>query len=50
MAGRCRRVSAADLVERREKRARRRDAGVVDQAQFEPLRAQILGQAGLDGP
>ena len=42
--------SDADPVERLEKLARLRDAGVVDQAQFEQLRAQILGQAGLDGP
>ena len=41
--------SDADPVERLEKLARLRDAGVVDQAQFEQLRAQILGQAGLDG-
>ncbi|HEY8544796.1 MAG TPA: SHOCT domain-containing protein [Acidimicrobiales bacterium] len=39
----------ADPVERLEKLARLRDAGVVDQAQFEQLRAQILNQAGLDG-
>lgn len=39
----------ADPVERLEKLARLRDAGVVDQQQFEQLRAQILGQAGLDG-
>jgi hypothetical protein len=42
--------SAADPVERLEKLARLRDAGVVDQAQFDQLRAQILEQAGLDGP
>ena len=41
--------SDADPVERLEKLVRLRDAGVVDQAQFEQLRAQILGQAGLDG-
>jgi hypothetical protein len=41
--------SDADPVERLEKLARLRDAGVVDQAQFEQLKAQILGQAGLDG-
>ena len=41
--------SDADPVERLEKLARLRDAGVVDQAQFEQLREQILGQAGLDG-
>jgi putative oligomerization/nucleic acid binding protein len=40
--------SDADPVERLEKLARLRDAGVVDQAQFEQLKAQILGQAGLD--
>ncbi len=42
--------SDADPVERLEKLARLRDAGVVDHAQFEQLRAQILDQAGLDGP
>lgn len=42
--------TGADPVERLEKLARLRDAGVVDQAQFEQLRAQILDQAGLDGP
>ncbi len=42
--------SGADPVERLEKLARLRDTGVVDQAQFEQLRAQILEQAGLDGP
>jgi hypothetical protein len=41
--------SDGDPVERLEKLARLRDAGVVDQAQFEQLRAQILEQAGLDG-
>lgn len=40
--------SDADPVERLEKLARLRDAGVVDQAQFEQLKAQILGQARLD--
>lgn len=41
--------TGADPVERLEKLARLRDAGIVDQAQFEQLKAQILGQAGLDG-
>jgi hypothetical protein len=42
--------SDADPVERLEKLARLHDAGIVDQAQFELLRAQILGQAGLSSP
>lgn len=36
-----------DPVARLEKLARLKEAGVVDDAQFEALRAQILGQAGL---
>jgi len=40
--------TGADPVERLEKLARLRDAGIVDQAQFEQLKAQILGQAGVD--
>lgn len=40
--------STADPVERLEKLARLRDAGVVTEAQFAELRTQILTQAGLD--
>lgn len=40
--------SDADPVERLEKLAKLRDAGIVDQTQFEHLRAQILKQSGLD--
>ncbi len=39
--------SDEDPVARLEKLAKLRDAGVVDAAQFEQLRAQILGQSGL---
>jgi hypothetical protein len=37
-----------DPVERLEKLARLRDRGVVDQGQFEQLRAQVLAEAGID--
>jgi hypothetical protein len=40
--------SSADPVERLTKLAALRDAGVVDAAQFEQLRQQILGQSNLD--
>jgi len=42
--------SDADPVVRLEKLARLRDAGIVDEAQFAQLKAQILGQAGVDPP
>jgi hypothetical protein len=42
--------SGGDPVERLAKLARLRDAGIVDQAQFEQLKAQILDQANLDDP
>jgi hypothetical protein len=40
--------SNRDPVERLEKLGKLRDAGIVDEAQFQQLRAQILEQAGLD--
>ena len=40
--------SEADPVARLEKLARLRDAGVIDQAQFDQLKAKILGDAGID--
>lgn len=42
--------SDADPVERLEKLARLRQAGIIDEAQFQQLKTQILGQAGVDGP
>lgn len=39
--------SDADPVERLEKLAKLHAAGIVDDAQFAQLEAQILGQAGL---
>jgi hypothetical protein len=41
--------SDADPVERLEKLAKLRASGVIDDQQFNQLREQILGQAGLDG-
>jgi hypothetical protein len=40
--------SNADPVERLDKLAKLRAAGVIDDDQFAQLRAQILGQAGID--
>lgn len=40
--------SNRDPVERLEKLGKLRDAGIVDEAQFQQLRAQILEQAGLE--
>jgi hypothetical protein len=40
--------SGGDPVERLAKLAQLRDAGIVDQAQFEQLKAQILEQADID--
>jgi len=40
--------SSADPVERLEKLAKLRAAGIIDDNQFAQLRAQILEQAGLD--
>ena len=39
--------SGGDPVERLEKLAKLRAAGIIDDSQFEQLRAQILGQAGV---
>lgn len=38
--------SGADPVDRLEKLTKLRDAGIIDDAQFEALKSQILGQAG----
>lgn len=40
--------SDGDPVERLAKLAQLRDAGIIDDTQFEQLKAQILDQAGLD--
>jgi hypothetical protein len=40
--------TGGDPVERLAKLAQLRDAGIVDQAQFEQLKAQILAQADID--
>jgi len=42
--------AGGDPVERLAKLAQLRDAGIVDQAQFEQLKAQILDQADIDTP
>lgn len=41
--------SGADPLERLEKLAKLHAAGIIDDAQMEQLKAQILEQAGLDG-
>lgn len=40
--------SDGDPVERLTKLAKLREAGIIDDAQFEQLRQQILGQAGIE--
>lgn len=40
--------SGGDPVERLTKLAKLREAGIIDDAQFEQLRQQILGQAGIE--